>query len=266
MDRNRKKREKALEKELLLVQKQETKLERAVLRAKSAAWKTGLESKIPEKVYAGLESAFCKGFALIFGRGRKFIEKSYNKERIQADHAIQNFAAQKKGGRKELKQVRKAASRSNLLNLTATTAEGIGLGVLGIGLPDIVLFVGTLLKGVYETALRYGFDYESPQEEFLILKMMEAAMSDAGNWRDRNQQVDTLMESSDYPVTQEELDAQIKSTASAFAVDMLLLKFIQGIPIVGVIGGAANPAYYRKVMNYVQLKYRKRYLNGLLQK
>ena len=31
-------------------------------------------------------------------------------------------------------------------------------------------------------------------------------------------------------------------------------------PIVGMIGGAANPVYYHKVMSYVQLKYRKRYL------
>ena len=53
---------------------------------------------------------------------------------------------------------------------------------------------------------------------------------------------------------------QMKETASAFAVDMLLLKFIQGLPVVGVIGGAANPVYYSKVMKYVQLKYRKRYL------
>ena len=41
---------------------------------------------------------------------------------------------------------------------------------------------------------------------------------------------------------------------------MLLLKFIQGLPVVGLIGGAANPVYYRKVMRYVQLKYHKRYL------
>ena len=30
--------------------------------------------------------------------------------------------------------------------------------------------------------------------------------------------------------------------------------------VVGLIGGAANPVYYRKVMRYVELKYRKRYL------
>ena len=50
-----------------------------------------------------------------------------------------------------------------------------------------------------------------------------------------------------------------------FAVDMLLLKFIQGMPVVGFLGGAANPVYYRKVMQYVLLKYRKRYLQKQLQ-
>jgi len=58
----------------------------------------------------------------------------------------------------------------------------------------------------------------------------------------------------------QQIEKQIKETASAFAVDMLLLKFIQGLPVVGVIGGAANPVYYNKVIKYVQLKYRKRYL------
>ena len=57
-----------------------------------------------------------------------------------------------------------------------------------------------------------------------------------------------------------DFNRQMKETASAFAVDMLLLKFIQGLPVVGIIGGAANPVYYSKVMKYVQLKYRKRYL------
>ena len=58
----------------------------------------------------------------------------------------------------------------------------------------------------------------------------------------------------------EKQENQIKATASAFAVDMILLKFVQSLPVVGILGGAANPVYYRKVMNYVRLKYHKRYL------
>ena len=65
---------------------------------------------------------------------------------------------------------------------------------------------------------------------------------------------------------EDELQAQIQKTGSAFAVDMLLLKFVQGFPLVGILGGAANPVYYNKVMRYVQLKYQKRYLLAVAQR
>ena len=144
--------------------------------------------------------------------------------------------------------------------MAMTTVEGIGLGALGIGMPDIVLFLGNLLKGVYETALNYGFDYESRQEQLLILKMMQTALSSGKHWVQRNAEVDEMLELETIDITDDVFKQQVKDTASAFAIDMLLLKFIQGLPVVGIIGGAANPVYYRKVMKYVQLKYRKRYL------
>ena len=65
----------------------------------------------------------------------------------------------------------KSAKQSDLLNLAVTTVEGIGLGAVGVGMPDIVLFLGILLKGVYETALNYGFDYESRQEQPILCIM-----------------------------------------------------------------------------------------------
>ena len=260
MNLNQKRREAALVKELLAVEKQEKRMQQAALNAKPAAWKTGLESRIPEKVYTGLESAFCKGFGLVFDQGRAIIEKGYNKEDIQADHAIRDFAVQLKGGRKELKKMHKSAKQSDLLNLAVTTVEGVGLGALGIGMPDIVLFLGTLLKGVYETALNYGFDYESRQERIFILKMMQTALSTGGDWEKRNKEIDGMLTLETVGITDEDFRCQMKDTAAAFAMDMLLLKFIQGLPVVGIIGGAANPVYYSKVMKYIQLKYRKRYL------
>lgn len=260
MNLHQKRRDAAVNKELLAVEKQEKRMENAALKAKPAAWKTELESRIPEKVYAGLESAFCKGFGLLFDQGRAIIEKGYSKEDLQADHAIRDFAVQVKGGRKELKKMHKSAKQSNFVNLAVTTVEGIGLGALGVGMPDIVLFLGTLLKGVYETALNYGFDYESRQEQMLILKMMETALSNGEDWSSRNAEVDAMLSMETVGITDADFSLQMKETASAFAVDMLLLKFIQGLPVVGVLGGAANPVYYSKVMRYVQLKYRKRYL------
>ena len=153
------------------------------------------------------------------------------------------------------------ARGANAKNLLLSTVEGVGLGALGIGLPDIVLFVGMLLKGIYETALRYGFPYEDPAEQMWILRMMETALTKGPLWTEKNQGVDAflyqgLMEEP----TKEALSQQIQATAQTFAMDMLVLKFIQGLPLVGALGGAANPVYYRRVLNYVQLKYHKRYL------
>ncbi len=266
MNRDQMKRANALEKELRAIEKQEKKMEQAALKASPAAWKVQLESKIPARVYTGLESAFCKGFSMVFSQGRGIIEKSYRKKNIQADHSIRDYAVQLKGGRRELRQMQKGAGRSDMLNLAVTTIEGIGLGALGIGMPDIVLFLGMLLKGIYETALNYGYEYESRQEQLLILKMVAASLGSGEDWSLLNGQVDAMLVEKLPVITEEEFEEQMKAAASALAVDMLLLKFIQGLPIVGIIGGAANPVYYRRIMKYVQLKYRKRYLLGVKEK
>jgi len=250
----------ALRKELQTVEKQEKKLERAARNAKPAAWRQELESRVPRKVYIGLESAFGKGFGLVFRKGSVLIEKTYDRQSLQKDFAIREFAVQLKGGRKELKQLRKSAASADLRNLTVTTLEGVGLGALGIGMPDIVLFLGNLLKGIYETALHYGFDYESPQEQLLILKMMETALTSGEDWCRKNSEVEEMLSAPPADISEDVFSEQIRLSASAFAVDMLLLKFLQGIPVVGILGGMANPVYYRRVMKYVELKYRKRYL------
>ena len=262
-----------VDRELALVEKQEKKLSAAAEKRAGAKWKDCLEAKVPGRIYTALDGAFCKGFALVFDKGSAIIElvfdkgsaiieKSYAVDKITADYSIRDYAFQVKGGRRELRQIHKGARQSGLLNMAMTTAEGIGLGALGIGLPDIVLFLGTLLRGVYETALSYGFDYKSDFEKLLILKMLAASLSSGEDYERRNREVDELLLSPKSETESGELEKQIEVTSSAFAMDMLLLKFIQGLPIVGIIGGAANPVYYRRVMSYVQLKYRKRYLIG----
>ncbi len=260
MDKEQKKRKKALQKELGSVEKQERKLQKAFVKAKQPVWKTAVGDKVPQKVYTGLESAFGKGFSLVFNQGRSLIEKSYNKENLKNNHSIRDYAVQLKGRRKELKAVQKGAKRTDGLNMVVTTAEGLALGALGIGLPDIVLFITTLLKGVYESALNYGFDYDTPEEQYLILNMMSAALITGQERIEWDEMIDSMIAEPPQGVSQEALNEQIRETASVFAMDMLILKFIQGFPIVGILGGIANPIYYNRVMRYVQLKYRKRYL------
>ena len=261
MDLNRRK---LANRELLKLRYQEKELEQAALKAKQLPGKSLLEKKIPEKVYTGLESAFCTGFSLVFKQGRKIIELTYKKEEMQRQHALRDWKVKTAGSHRDLKQMGRSAGKSDTVNLTATTVEGIALGALGIGLPDIVLFLTTLLKGIYETAIHYGFGYESREEQYLILKMMSASLQTGQNWIWGNKSVDSFLETEAPEVSEEAFQEQLRKTASAFAVDMLLLKFIQGMPVVGFLGGAANPVYYNKVMKYVQIKYQKRYLKKQL--
>ncbi len=80
-------------------------------------------------------------------------------------------------------------------------------------------------------------------------------------WKAVNASVDSYIEQDARIIpSDEDMKQQINKAANAFATDMLVTKFLQGLPVVGVIGGAANPVYYNKVMRYVELKYRKRYL------
>ena len=255
-----KRREAALRKELEAVVREEEKLMTKAEKRLPPAWKEKLEKMVPPKVYEGLETAFCKAFSLVFREGSLIVEKSMKKEDLEADHKVQDYAFQLTGRRKDLKKLQKMAKQSDLINLSVTTVEGVGLGLLGIGLPDIVLFLATLLRGIYEMVLSYGFTYDSTFEKYVILKIMENALTMGENWGEKNAEIDSLVYHGEKEISEEEFEAQLERTASAFAVDMLLLKFIQGFPLAGLAGGVANPVYYRKVMKYAEIKYRKRYL------
>ena len=81
------------------------------------------------------------------------------------------------------------------------------------------------------------------------------------NWAKANREIDNAISKETLIVPDSQtLSAQMEKTSNAFATDVMVAKFIQGLPLVGVVGGALNPIYYNRVMKYVQLKYRKRYL------
>ena len=260
MDRLQKKQIKTLNREFMALQRKEDKLMMAAVKTRQSGWKKSLESKVPEKVYVGLNSAFAKGFSLVFQHGRKVIELTYKKEKTAQSYTARNESFQTSGNRREVKQIHKNAGKANRVNLVMTTVEGIGLGALGIGMPDIVLFLSTVLRGIYETALHYGFEYESRFEQMLIPKMMAASLSSGEEWFCRNKEVNDWILAGERSVSDADFQEQIQETAAVFVVDMLLLKFIQGLPVVGLLGGAANPLYYNKIMQYMQVKYKRRYL------
>lgn len=256
---------------LTAFEKEKRKLEKEEIRRLRQAFKKSdrnlmhqIQTKIPDKVNESLRKAFLKAFEIVLEKGVGIIEKTYNKEDLQKTFEIHDFAVQKKGKRKEYRNLHKQAINSGRLNMLLSTVEGVALGALGIGLPDIVLFTGMLMKGAYETALHYGFDYEKETERYLILQFMEVSLLKENAYMERNEKINQMIETNTMCIpTEEVMKAQMEKTADAMATDMLVMKFVQGLPLVGFVGGVMNPVYYEKIVGYIQLKYQRRYLSDL---
>ena len=51
------------------------------------------------------------------------------------------------------------------------------MGLIGVGIPDIPVFTGFLLRSIYQIALKYGFSYEEEKEKKWILLLIQGAAS-----------------------------------------------------------------------------------------
>jgi len=220
-----------------------------------------VEDKIPPGLYEKLQQAFYLGFKVVFQKGSGIIEKTYDGDQLRLSHQVYDASFEQLNKKKGLKAINKLAGQGSLRNLGITALEGAGLGLLGIGLPDIPIFIGMVLKSIYEIALSYGFSYQSDDEKYFILKIIEAALASEETREDCNAGVDKLIGFyTDATPLGYDLDLQMRQTADCFAADMLCLKFLQGLPIVGVVGGPANVMYCKRISDYARLKYQKRYL------
>ena len=220
-----------------------------------------VEDKIPQELYHKLQQAFYMGFKTIFEKGNGIIEKTYDRDQLMIEHEVYDTAFEKLNQKKSLKNMNKLAGKGNLKNMGITAVEGTGLGLLGIGLPDIPVFIGVVLKSVYEISLSYGYDYREEQEQYFILKLLESALAEDSVKVERNAEVDKLIGFlvAETPLGYD-IDMQMRNTADSFAADMVCIKFLQGLPLVGAIGGPANVIYCKKISDYAKVKYQKRYL------
>jgi len=248
----------SLIKELEWVGKRESKLLEKAGKGKLPLMLSA-EEKIPEGIRKSLKKGFLSAFGIILRRGTGLIEKSLNKDAIDREFMIGNICVETYGTRKELKRLRRNVKKSDFAVMAVTAAEGIGLGVLGIGIPDIVIFLATVFRGIYETALKYGFGYSSDFEKYFMLTLVKAALSRGEEMKKADAEANSLINHF-REITEKELENKTEEAANAFAFDLLILKFIQGIPVAGVLGGAMNPVYYSRIMKYIRLKYYKRYI------
>lgn len=97
----------------------------------------------------------------VFEKGVGVIEKTYDKQTPEKKFLIRDYAFELMGGSKENRRLRTDAAGKLATGTLGSVVEGIGLGASGIGMPDIVIWLGILLRSIYVTALEYGYNYES---------------------------------------------------------------------------------------------------------
>lgn len=252
-------------KQLSNVQKQETRLleqkENTFIKTNIKPIMDKIQDKIPKQLRSTLDTAFFKGFQFVFEKGNTYIEKTYDKDKIQLEHDLNNYAIDKYSSRKHMKNMDKQSNQANTLNQSIAFIEGGVLGLLGIGLPDIPLFIAVIMKTINEIALTYGYHYNTPEEKAYILYLICGAMTKEELQKNYNEKIDLLGQALDASKPFEfQLEDVIKETSSILSDTLLTTKFIQGLPVVGIIGGIINPAIINKIGRYAKVKYKKRYL------
>ena len=218
-----------------------------------------LAGRVPAGLQAKLDAAFVKAFQLVFDKGTGLIQRTCRKERRQAEFLASCMVLDQGESRAALAAFSRTARAAGRGNLLLSGAEGVGLGLLGIGLPDIPLFTAVLLKSIYETAMSYGFPYDTPQERRLILRMIRTALSSGEDYRRGSRDIDAFFDRgtwTDSPPMEEE----VRAAAAALSNAILYAKFLQGLPLVGAAGGIYDAVFLRQVLAFARVKYLRRFL------
>ncbi|MDE5864406.1 MAG: EcsC family protein [Lachnospiraceae bacterium] len=241
---------------------------------KTPKWVSLVEKKVPETLQNTLVTAFTKAFETVFEKGAGLIEKTYQKDRqISRYEENERQMDEEVFNRRAVKRFERQARRTVTKNLMITSVEGIGFGIVGMGLPDIPVFVSVLLKSIYEIAISYGFSYTVETEKLFILKLIDTALQSGDRLRTKNNDLNALITHYDQwekqPETGKDMDEfvielkivrQIDDSAKALSHELLYSKFVQGMTFVGVVGGTADLTCLKRITDYAALKYKRRFL------
>lgn len=299
----------AFEKEWRRLLRREERLIRGMSARREPFLDRKLRAVVPDGLQQKLESAFYRAFRLILEQGTGAIEKTYSRERLDAEYRTREFAARLYPERRNLSAGRRAAARRQAAGVAGACAEGAALGVLGIGLPDIPLFLAVLLRSLYAQALQFGIDYRRPEETEFLLDLIALSLSPGEDFAARdaalNRQIYRMEQDAavnrrnDRTEQDAALNRQICRTkqeagagcgsgrteaaegfgtaeaapeaggvseetirraARSLSGELLYMKFLQGIPVAGILGGIYDGIYLKRITDYALLKMERRWL------
>ena len=240
---------------------------------KTPGWVRFVRKKVPKSLHKTLESAFGKAFYMVFQKGTGIIEKTYKKDVQKLTYKSSSKKMRREGfTAKGVKRFERQAKNTIRKNMIISLFEGIGLGICGMGIPDIPIFVSVVLKSIYEIALSFGFSYTSDREKYYILKMIDASLKSGDTLRKKDAELDRIIDryNEDEAFDKEKeydeyllklmVTRQTDATAEALSRELLYGKFIQGKAIIGLVGGVNDVTCLKKITDYALLKYKRRFL------
>lgn len=223
--------------------------------------KAKIEDKIPEKLEDTLNKAFTAAFKMVFQEGKILIKKTYNEETLKSEYADKRVGVQTKGDRSLIKKLRRPAEKRYFKSLGVAATEGVGLGLLGIGLPDIPILIGNMIRTCTVSAQSHGLDTDRKDEQVYMLMMIRLAAMPVEERTAVNRQLDALGDAIDSgKEIFLDLEAEMQETSERLSMTLLFSRFVMGLPVVGVAGGLYNPVIVSQLHQLAEVKYEARLL------
>ena len=159
------------------------------MAARTGNLRAKIEEKIPEKLEETLNTAFNAAFKMVFQEGKILIKKTYDADALKSEYAQKRVGVQTQGDRSLIKRLRKPSEKRYLKSLGVATTEGIGLGLLGIGLPDIPILIGNMIRTCTVSAQSHGLNTDRTDEQVYMLRLIRLAAMPTDERRAANRPV-----------------------------------------------------------------------------
>lgn len=221
-----------------------------------------LRAKIPNTLRSSLEFAFEKAFSLLFSpEGKRFLEHTYARKKLEAQAERWQSPLTPAQARRALVDMERTTALTRPLESAAAGVEGVALGLLGVGLPDIPVLLAWLLRSLYQDAARYGFPLTCDGERVYLLLLLQGTLTDGEERRELSRRADRLGRAIDHGWDYDAaLAVELRKTSALLSDRLLVVKFVQGLPLVGALGGLSNLSISAAVSEYGGMKYKKRFL------
>lgn len=204
-----------------------------------------------------LETAFEKSFVVIFQKGTPWIEKATHIKDKQelAQYFSSSFDCEQ--NKQKLKRFDQNARKTSYQYAAITQVKSSVLGLFGIGIPDIPLYLATLLSGIYQIATIYGYDIHEEKEQAYMLLLICAMCDEEKKREEWKNMMDAMEQGQKIKYSISEL---ITYASHALAYSELQAKFLQGIPIAGIAGAFMSTSTQNRILAFVRTSYKKRIL------